>query len=358
MDEGATTFGGGGKATPRSQERSRGALLGLAVGDALGATLEFAEPRAPAFPSRAGGPHTEIVGGGPFRLVPGQVTDDTHMACCLAEGLASARGRYDAADVARRYAAWQELAFDIGAQTSAALNAIREGVPPARAGREVWVRSARRPAGNGSLMRTAPIGVFLADDPTARRAASLADSAITHADPRCRLACAAFDAAVAAAVLGASSPAELREAARAELLPAAAILRAEGEDGAACSAALLELGEDLDLSSQDDPRLYEPPAHLHRNRGFVRVAFRLAFWELQHAPSFRDALLDVVNRGGDADTNGAIAGALAGALHGVDAIPEAWRRRVLEAVPPGPAPLRDAYHPAALVGALQRAIGP
>jgi ADP-ribosylglycohydrolase len=63
-----------------------------------------------------------------------------------------------------------------------------------------------------------------------------------------------------------------------------------------------------------------------------------------------------VNRGGDADTNGAIAGALAGALHGERAIPETWRRTVLQAAPPGPAPLRGAYHPAALLEALDRAL--
>src|SRR5689334_13941802 len=136
----------GAGAPPQVEERSRGALLGLAVGDAFGTTLEFSEPKAPAFPQLATGPHVDVVGMGPFRLVPGQVTDDTQMTCCLAASLAD-RGELDLADVAARYVAWQEHAFDVGVQTAAALNAVREGTPPARAGREVWLGASRPLAG-------------------------------------------------------------------------------------------------------------------------------------------------------------------------------------------------------------------
>jgi len=338
---------------PPSQERSRGALLGLAVGDALGATLEFSEPRAPPFPTLARGPHREVLGGGPFRLVPGQVTDDTQMACCLAASL-RARDRFDCDDVAARYAAWQEVAFDIGTQIAAALNAIREGTPPRRAGFDVWKRAAHRPAGNGSLMRTAPIAVLLTTA-GARREAALADAAITHFDPRCRLACAAFDAAVAAAVEADASPEAMREAALRELAPAATALRAVGSDERDVGGAARALAEDLALAGEDDPRLHGHDVHLHRTRGFVRVAFRLAFWELLHVPCFEEALVDVVNRGGDADTNGAIAGALLGAAHGESAIPARWREKVLAAVPREQGPLRDLYHPRALLAALERA---
>jgi ADP-ribosyl-[dinitrogen reductase] hydrolase len=343
----------GGKSPPPVEERSRGALLGLAVGDAFGTTLEFSEPKAPPFPQLAPGPHVEIVGVGPFRVVPGQVTDDTQMACCLAASLAE-RGDLDVADLAARYVAWQEHAFDVGVQTAAALNAIREGTPPARAGREVWLGASRPPAGNGSLMRTAPIGVFFAEDARRRREAALSESALTHYDPRCRLACAAFDAAIAEAVLGAGDPSALHEAAQRELWHAAAVLRAEpGETTAAVSGAMSDLEEDLAAATRADPQLYGPSVHLHRQQGWVRVAFRLAFWELLHAPTWRDGVVDAVNRGGDADTNGAIAGALLGAYHGEGAIPEAWRERVLGAVPREPGPLRDAYHPKALVRAFE-----
>jgi ADP-ribosylglycohydrolase len=331
------------------RNRARGALLGLAVGDALGTTLEFSRPRAPPFPTLAEGPHTDMVGGGPFHVVPGQVTDDTQMASCLAASLRE-RGLLDVADVSARYVAWTDHAFDVGVQTRRALEAIRKGEPPAHAGRKVWLEDGKRPAGNGSLMRTAPIGVALARDGDARRSAALAESAITHHDPRCRLACAAFDAAIASAVNGAGSPGALHAAARAELPLAEAALRAEDESLAADLAdAARALDEDLALAGADDPGLYSPGVHLHDTRGFVRVAFRLAFWELLHAPDFRAGLIDAVNRGGDSDTNGAIAGALLGSFHGERAIPPGWRDTVLAAVPAPEGPLRDVYHPRTLL---------
>ncbi|HET9594671.1 MAG TPA: ADP-ribosylglycohydrolase family protein, partial [Anaeromyxobacteraceae bacterium] len=238
--------------------------------------------------------------------------------------------------------------------TAAALNAIREGTAPLDAGRIVWAGAARRPAGNGSLMRTAPIGVLLATDGGARRAAALGDSAITHYDPRCRLACAAFDAAIAAALEEPDDARALVAAARAELPAAAQALAAEhAADAGLVADALHQLEEDLALAERRDPALYGRDVHLHRTQGFVRVAFRLAFWEALHAPSWEAALLDVVNRGGDADTNGAITGALLGALHGEGAIPEAWRTRVLGAVPREEGPLRDLYHPRSLLAALE-----
>jgi ADP-ribosyl-[dinitrogen reductase] hydrolase len=325
--------------------RARGALLGLAVGDALGTTLEFKWPEVTPLPARVTGPHRDITGGGPFHLAPGEVTDDTQMACCLAASL-RARGAFDARDVVRRYIDWREVAFDVGVQTSAALRLAEAA--PLDGGRLVWERRAgMKPAGNGSLMRAAPIGVFFADA-DARIAASWADSALTHYDPRCLLACVSFNAAIAAGVRG-DSPAAMLEAASAELR------RAIDERATSSSpvfaelrAAARDIGEDLRLGVADDPRLEGVAGgdvlDLHAQVGFVRVAFRLAVWELAHAPTLEAALVDVVNRGGDADTNGAIAGALLGAHHGEDAIPAAWRAAVLAA-----AGLRPEYHPRVLL---------
>jgi len=314
------------------RKRARGALLGLAAGDALGTTLEFQALEAPAFPALATGPHRVMVGGGPFNLEPGQVTDDTQMAACLAASLRE-NGAFVVDDVARRYLMWARDAFDVGNQTAAALNLIARGTDPRSAGKLVWEAQARQAAGNGSLMRTAPIGVFFAEDREALRRAAREDSAITHYDPRCQEACTAFDAAIASAVSGAAAePMAVWEVARAEI--------SRGD-----------LVADLDAARADDPELYSEDLHLHRHQGFVRVAFRLAFWELLHAPSFEEGLVDVVNRGGDADTNGAIAGALLGAVHGEDAIPEAWRRAVVDALMGGPpGALRDRYHPRVLLG--------
>jgi ADP-ribosylglycohydrolase len=335
-------------------DRARGALLGLAVGDALGTTLEFSKPQAPAFPQLASGPHRTITGGGPFGVAPGQTTDDTQMACALATSLLE-RGKLDVDDLAARYVAWGKIAFDAGAQTRAALSAIsRSQRSPEEAGRSVWLARNRSPAGNGSLMRTAPIAVFFARDPEARRLAALADSAITHYDFRCQLACAAFDAAIAHALVSDHEPAALADAAAEELTAATRLLlERHPEERREIELGEAALREDLESAHLDDPDLYSPDLSILATQGYVRVAFRLAFWELLHAPSFEAGLVDAVNRGGDADTNGAIAGALLGACHGGSAIPESWSKTVLSALQDGePGPLRDLYHPKRLLGLI------
>ena len=320
-----------------------GALLGLAIGDALGTTHEFKSIGAPAFPTLASGPLREIVGGGPFGLAPGQVTDDTQMACCLYSSLKQSDG-FDAADVAARYVAWSRVAFDIGTQTARAISLLRSGVAPLEAGRTVWIESLRRAAGNGSLMRTAPIGVLLADSADARRRAALDDSALTHYDPRCRLACAGLDAAIAEGTRGVADANQLWQAAFDEVSVAGAVIAPE-YDRETLDEATSALLTDLRMANESDPELYGPLLHLHRNQGFVRIAFRLAFWELLHAPTYEAAVLDVANRGGDADTNAAITGALVGSLVGPSGIPTRWQRTVLECSADGSEAWARSYHP-------------
>jgi len=362
-----------------ADERARGALLGLAVGDALGTTYEFERIEQPPYPALATGPATDVVGGGPFGLEAGQVTDDTQLAVCLARSLAE-RGGLDAADLGARYVAWSEHAFDIGAQTLAAISRLERGEPPSSAGLEVWRAGERRPAGNGSLMRTAPIAVALrgAPDPALIDAA-IADSLITHADPRCALACAAFDAAIAAAIaepldgramVAVARRALARGAARLDAAWAgggeAATIERPGSAGARSNAmrcgvsidrdhlarAADDLAGDLDAALGEDPGVYGE-LHVHRTAGFVRVAFRLAFWHAVHAPTWRGALVDVASRGGDADTNAAITGALLGARDGAGAIPGPWVERVLGATQPGPAAWAEAHHPRHLLALVR-----
>lgn len=336
-----------------------GALLGMAVGDALGTTYEFARMEQPPYPALATGPATDVTGGGPFDLAPGQITDDTQMAICIARSLIEKRD-VDMLDLATRYVAWYQHAFDVGNQTASALGRIESGANVATAGREVWHASGRRAAGNGSLMRTTPIGVYFARELHAGRLdvlveASLTDSLITHADPRCAIACAAFDAAIARGVLSAGSGDPLArartqlEAARTAIPIAADRLRElwsdDADDLALVDAAVEDLARDLTAAEADEPGVYRVELDLLRTAGFVRVAFRLAFWHLVHTPSWRDALVDVASRGGDADTNAAIAGALLGARDGVTAIPRAWLDRVLAATQPGPADWAEAHHP-------------
>ena len=355
-----------------TMSRARGALLGLAVGDALGTTYEFVAIEQPPYPELARGPATDVVGGGPFELAAGQVTDDTQLAVALARSLQE-RGGLDLDDVARRYVAWSEHAFDIGNQTRASIVRLEAGASAASSGLAVWRDNDRRPAGNGSLMRTAPIAVAYARrTPEALIDAAIADSLITHADPRCALACAVFDAAIAAAIM---SAANVHESATAALPIAAARLRAAwrsdpieergdtvrreagvggGQDGVARATRMIEealvdqaareLAGDLAAATGSDPGVYGE-LHVHRTAGFVRVAFRLAFWHAVHTRSWCDALIDIASRGGDADTNAAIAGALLGARDGVEAIPAAWIERVLAATQPGPHAWADAHHP-------------
>ncbi|HUQ08493.1 MAG TPA: ADP-ribosylglycohydrolase family protein [Kofleriaceae bacterium] len=339
--------------------RALGSLFGLAVGDALGTTNEFKTMSAPPFPALAEGPVDDVVGGGPFSLPAGGVTDDTQMAAALAASVAERGGGViDVADIAARYVAWRDVAFDVGVQIGQALDLVVAGVPATESGRRVWEERQRFPAGNGALMRTGVLGVLLAPSPDARREASFADAVITHFDPKCQLASAAFNASIACAVLAATapSPRQLALAAETELALAADALRTRHADlGAEIDAAHAALTADLAHARDDDPDLYGAEVNLQRSAGFVRVAFRLAYWELLHAPTFTAAIIDVANRGGDADTNAAIVGALWGAYAGAGAIPSAWIDRTLRA--PGLDGARGELHPRVLVDALARVHG-
>ena len=331
-------------------DRVRGCLLGLAVGDALGTTHEFRVMEQPPYPALAAGPATDVVGGGPFQLAPGQVTDDTQLAVCLARNLAE-HGRFELDDVARRYVAWSDHAFDIGNQTGAAIRGLRRGEAASSAGLGVWRQSGRRAAGNGSLMRTAPLAIALGGVDRARLIdASIAESMITHADPRCLLACAAFDCAIAAAIEdpGSSLVGVGREALRVGARRLGATWT-DPMDREHLERAEVELESDLDAAGSESPDVHGVELHLYKTAGFVRVAFRLAFWHAMHTRSWRDAVVDVSSRGGDADTNAAIVGALLGARDGASAIPEAWIERVLDATQPGPAEWADAHHPRRLL---------
>lgn len=338
----------------KDSSQARGALLGLAVGDALGTTLEFKRfPEAPWSPL-VSGPHVNVTGGGPFRVLPGQVTDDTMMACCLAASL-RACGGLDTEDVAARYVDWRDKTFDCGGQTGSSLSNVRGGTSATLSGKETWERG-RNAAGNGSLMRTAPIGVFFAGRMIDIVSASVLDSNITHFDPRCSLACAAYNCAVGEAVMlrSAATPAEMFRAAWSGLHMAAGYFVSSFPDtDNEVHAALESLKDDLNAAQDADPKLYDPKLHIHGMQGFVRVGFRLAFWEMFHAPDYRSALIDTVNRGGDADTNGAIVGGLVGALFGDKSIPEEWKATVLNCDPRIPLNKAGALHPDRMLELLE-----
>lgn len=331
-----------------TEDRRLGALLGLAIGDALGATTEFTRPGPRPWSRLLTGPHIDLTGGGTHDVLPGMVTDDTQMACCLADSV-RACGGYDPVDACRRYIAWVDRAFDAGAQTIATLR-MAAHMPPLEAGWAYWRDMDRRPAGNGSLMRIAPIGVLI-HDVQARRSASLVDSSLTHADPRCLLACACFTAAIAAGIRGVA-PSDMLAVASNELKPAQqATIQLWPEECAAVEQAARDLRQDL-TAAANDPGFDSWLPVDGKAMGFVRIAFRLAFWELLHASTPAAGLIDIVNRGGDADTNAAIAGALLGSCYGAKQLPETWIDLVLSVDPPLPWNRNGHYHPAKLLSVL------
>jgi ADP-ribosyl-[dinitrogen reductase] hydrolase len=333
--------------------RSRGALLGLCVGEALGVPYENKQLPAEQFPKLNEGP-IDLRGGGRFELKHGQPSWATQMATALSHVLRE-QGRFDAVEVGKAYAKWVPHAFDVPEAVRLACEQIAEGRSGEYTGKRVFLESAQSFKDNASLARTAPLGLFYLRERDERRRASLEDSAITHFAPQCQLACATFNGVLAAAVLTPKERLENDEVlkvAETELGAAAALLgRAQPDWVTHVKDAADWLREDLAFAKEDDPELYGPELHLFFPRPtWVRIAFRLAFWELLHAPSFEAGLTDVVLRGGDADTHGAIVGALLGAKFGESALPSMWKEAVLDHLPAqGVGALSNVYHPKFLV---------
>lgn len=270
-------------------DRARGALLGLAIGDALGATLEFT--RRDTHPL-----HTELLGGGPFDLRPGQWTDDTAMALALADSLIGCSG-FNPNDLATRFVRWWQqgaysctgTCFDIGITTSAALaRFVRTGEPYAGS-------IAPDTAGNGSLMRLAPVALFALHDAAHADQLARDQSRVTHAALQAIEACAYFVQLLREAILG--EPDMLRP-------------RTSSGDPAITAIA----SGSWQQKTRDQIR----------SSGYVVDTLEAALWAVGTTTSFEEALILAVNLGEDADTVGAVTGQLAGALYGASAIPERW----------------------------------
>lgn len=289
--------------------RAQGCLLGQVAGDSLGSLVEFAtgEDVRRQYPD---GPRL-LADGGVWNTLAGQATDDSEMALSLSRTILSAESyRTDAALAA--YGAWLRSGpFDVGGTVRAALS------------------GASRPEsqGNGSMMRVSPLAVA-AHALRAEDAARLAraDSALTHPHPVCGDAVAAFVVALGHAIRHADGPAAC-EAAR-------LWARGAGAEPAVCE--VLEAARE------------RPPRCDGASPGWVLIALQNAFFELQHAPSLEEGVVATVRRGGDTDTNAAIAGALLGAVHGREAVPAQWRSMILSCRPhllraPHPRPM--AYWP-------------
>ena len=280
-----------------TEDRFRGALLGLACGDAVGTTVEF-KPRGSFTPL------TDMVGGGPFSLKAGQWTDDTSMALCLAESLVI-KGGCDPHDQMTRYANWYRWGywsstggcFDIGIATREALERfLRNGDPLAG-------NPDPRSAGNGSLMRLAPAALRYAGDDEARLQEMAAlSSRTTHGAAECLDACRLFAVALNRALQG-------RE--KSEVLNLA--------DLKLYSPKIQQIAQG---SYRDKSR------EQIRGSGYVVESLEAALWCFARHDNFRDAVLEAANLGDDADTTAAITGQIAGAMWGEQGIPGEWLGRL------------------------------
>ena len=255
-------------------------MVGLAVGDAVGTTNEF--KWAGTFE-----PITDMVGGGPFLLKPGQWTDDTSMALCIADSLL-AKGRYDSFDVMDRYQRWfsegyrssTDRCFDIGGQVRAALFDYGHE-------RRVPVTAERTTsAGNGAIMRLAPMVI----------------AGFRSRSPREVVATEVFAALLVGALLG-WSPEQIIDV-----------------SWASTGAAFDEMAARV---ISPDPQVRA--SWEAETGGYIVNGLRLAVHGLLDFPSFKDATLAIANMGGDTDTNAAIYGQLSGAFYGIEAIPASWR---------------------------------
>lgn len=278
------------------RDRARGALIGLAAGDAVGTTVEF-KARG-SFPDVTG-----MTGGGPFALEPGQFTDDTSMALCLAESL-SALGRFDVRDQLSRYVRWWRhghlssngRCFDIGGATSSALSRFE-------ATGEL-VNTDRQAAGNGSLMRLAPAALFARGDEALAAELGARSSVTTHGAPQATDCCRLFAVMLTHAVAGASKQ---------QLL----------------DPGLWTLG-DLHPEVGEIAR----GSYLRRNppeikgSGYVVSCLEAALWAFSGSDTFAEGCLLAVNLGDDADTTAAVYGQIAGAFYGESGIPAEWREKL------------------------------
>lgn len=286
------------------RDRRRGAVLGLAVGDALGAAVEFRPP----------GSFPEVTGyraGGPHGLNPGEWTDDTSLALALADSIGDVG--WNVADQARRYVSWLRTGtysvngrvFDVGITTRHSLqNFLATGDP--------WTCGdpSPRASGNGSIMRLAPVPVAYLDcfpDQLELLVQRFVDSSRpTHASPQCLSACAYFGLILCGL---------LRGIPREEVLDPAwePVRRAHG---------LFPLHPEVLTVARGSFRTRRPPEI--KGSGYVVQSLEAALWAFHDAAGFHQAVLRAVNLGDDADTTGAVCGQLAGACWGESGIPAEW----------------------------------
>ncbi len=316
---------------PTTRDRYRGCLLGLAAGDALGVTLEFKRPCTFK-------PIADMTGGGPFRLKPGEWTDDTSMALCLAASLLES-GEFDAADQMRRYVRWWKegyfsstgACFDIGNTTADALSYFIDTSDPYAGSTDPYT------AGNGSLMRLAPAPMYFAGDPVLAIDRSADSSRTTHAAREAVDACRYFGGLLIGALNGVDKDTLLSPrycpveglwetnplADKIDEVAGGSFKRREPPDCFYRDTSYLSDKtpiSSLPSTERDDSEI--------KGTGYVVESLEAALWSFHKSGDFRDGALLSANLGDDADTTAAIYGQIAGAYYGSENIPASWRERL------------------------------
>jgi len=272
---------------PDVRQRAMASLLGLAIGDALGATVEFmtaSEIRAQH------GVHRKLTGGGWLRLRPGEVTDDTQMSLCIARSIVS--GGFSTEDIAQRFVLWyRSRPPDIG-------NTCRRGIARFITHGTVHGAPNEGDAGNGAVMRMAPIALAALADARLLEVQAIEQAHITHHHPLSDAACILVGRLIQLAMLG---------------------------------HAMHRLRRQVDLTVAEVPNFRYTPYH-GLSTAYVVDTMQTVLHFLFSTSSFEECLIATVNQGGDADTTGAIVGAIAGAYYGIEAIPREWLRKLDPAV--------------------------
>ncbi|MFO0723567.1 MAG: ADP-ribosylglycohydrolase family protein [Myxococcota bacterium] len=290
----------GASTSPSEQSRFRGAMIGAAIGDCLGATYEFQSREKIRLTC---GVNTEFLGGGPFNWKAGEPTDDTQMSLAIARSIVKSGG-FDQADVGKNFVGWLNTKpKDIGGLTRRTLGAMRAGMEPQMAGYTAWAFDGFFNAGNGSVMRSGPASLltaFKSDQELTRVAVQ--SSELTHADTRCTWGTAAIAKGVSL------------------------VMKGETDVAKKVAAWLEDKSPTLAASLAKVPEL---PAEDVRTDGYVVSTVQAAFWALEHSKNFVDGIIFAANHGEDTDTAAATAGILLGAKYGLDGIPESWRSQVI-----------------------------
>lgn len=292
----------------RTKDRVRGVIFGNAVGDALGRATEFMSKLEvkETYPKGVR-TYADIDMTNRFRAIwkRGEWTDDTNQMLCIMDSLIENKAVVPH-DIAKRFLRWAaEDGRGMGGTTRRVFSQPMFTIDPHKAAEDVWIKSGKQFAPNGGVMRTSILGVW--DYTDADQIVKNAEMAckVTHFDPRCVASCVAVCLAIAQMLNGEDDPVKASST--------AAYIAARFDSGIERVVELAEKGSIYDLLLDEEGKI-----------GYTYKTAHAGFWEFIQAENFHDGIIEIINEGGDADTNGAVAGAMLGARFGFSSIPIGW----------------------------------